>query len=69
VAFLTAQAVHERAERSQLEGTAQAPANWGNAAEWWDRFLVASAQAKSPFPARDQYARALLARCQQFTGK
>ena len=69
VAFLMAQCVHERAERAQAEGGAQAAALWRNAAEWWQRFLDASAQANSPFPAREPHARDLLARCQQFAGK
>jgi hypothetical protein len=69
VRFLTAQCVHERAERLQLEGSAQAPAQWRNAAEWWQRFLDASEEAQSPFPAREPHARALLARCRQFAGK
>ena len=69
VAFLTAAAVHERAERAQLEGSGQAPAHWRNARDWWERFLDASAQAHSPFPAREPHARALLARCRQFTAK
>jgi hypothetical protein len=69
VAFLTATAVHERAERARLEGTGQAASHWRNAAEWWQRFLDASVQAKSPYPARERHAQALLARCKQFTGK
>jgi hypothetical protein len=69
VTFLMAQCVHERAERAQAEGGAQAQAQWKNAAEWWQRFLDASAQADSPFPAREPLARELLARCQQFAGK
>jgi hypothetical protein len=69
VKFLTAQCVHERAERLQIDGSPQAPAQWKNAAEWWLRFLDASAQAQSPFPAREPHARQLLARCQQFAGK
>jgi hypothetical protein len=68
-AFLMAQSVHERAERAQAEGSAQAADHWRNAAEWWQRFLDASAQANSPFPAREPHARDLLARCQQFAGK
>jgi hypothetical protein len=63
VTFLMATCVHERAERSQT------PDQWKNAAEWWQRFLEASAQAQAPFPAREPHARALLARCQQFAGK
>jgi hypothetical protein len=69
VAFLMAECAHERAERSQLDNPATAAANWKNAADWWNRFLDASLQAGSPFPAREPQARALLARCQQFTGK
>jgi hypothetical protein len=69
VAFLMAAAVHERAERARLEDSAQAAERWRNAADWWARFLDASAQAKSPFPAREQHARALLARCRGFTAK
>ena len=69
VAFLMAQCVHERAERAQAEGSAQAADHWRNAAEWWQRFLDASAQANSPFPAREPHARDLLARCQQFIGR
>ena len=69
VSFLTAECVHERAERAQAEGSDQARDRWRNAAEWWRRFLDASAQANSPFPAREPHARDLLARCQQFLGK
>lgn len=69
VAFLLAQCVHERAERTQAEGGAQVQAQWKNAAEWWQRFLDASAQANSPFPAREPHASELLVRCQQFAGK
>lgn len=69
VSFLTAQCVHERAERAQAEGSDQAKAQWRNAAEWWQRFLDASAQANSPFPAREPHARHLFDRCQQFAGK
>jgi hypothetical protein len=69
VAFLTAQCVHERAERSRLDGSPQAPDQWRNAADWWRRFLDASAAAQTPFPAREPHARGLLARCQQFAGK
>src|SRR5262249_13621270 len=69
VTFLMAECAHERAERSQLDNSATAAANWKNAADWWNRFLDASLQAGSPFPAREPHARALLARCQQFTGK
>jgi hypothetical protein len=69
VSFLTATAVHERAERAQLDGSSQAANLWRNARDWWDRFLDASAQARSPFPAREPHARALLARCQQFLPK
>jgi hypothetical protein len=69
VAFLTAECVHERAERAQAEGSDRAKDLWRNAAEWWQRFLDASAQANSPFPAREPHARNLLVRCQQFTGK
>ncbi|HKB06381.1 MAG TPA: hypothetical protein VKD90_29570, partial [Gemmataceae bacterium] len=69
VTFLTATAVHERAERAQLEGGGQAVDLWRNAAQWWKRFLDASDQARSPFPAREPHAKALLARCEQFTAK
>jgi hypothetical protein len=69
VAFLTAECVHERAERAQAEKSERAKGLWRNAAEWWQRFLDASVQANSPFPAREPHARNLLARCQQFTGK
>jgi hypothetical protein len=69
VTFLMAQCVHERAERAQAEGSVQAGEQWRNATEWWQRFLDASAQANSPFPAREPHARDLLARCQQFVGK
>jgi hypothetical protein len=69
VTFLMAECVHERAERARAEGSAQAADHWRNAAEWWQRFLDASAQANSPFPAREPHARDLLARCQQFAGK
>ena len=43
--------------------------SWRNAREWWERFLDASAQARSPFPAREPHARDLLARCKQFAPK
>jgi hypothetical protein len=69
VAFLTAECVHEQAERAQAGGSNRAKDLWRNAAEWWQRFLDASAQANSPFPAREPHAQHLLARCQQFTGK
>jgi hypothetical protein len=69
VTYLTAQCVHERAERARLEGSSQAPAQWRNAAEWWQRFLDASSEAASPVPARETQARALLARARQFAGK
>lgn len=69
VSFLTAECVHERAERAQVDGSDRAKDLWRNAAEWWQRFLDASAQANSPFPAREPHAQKLLARCQQFTGK
>jgi hypothetical protein len=69
VTYLMAACVHERAERSQLDNPTQAVAHWRNASEWWERFLDASSQAQSPFPAREPHARALLARCRQFTGK
>ncbi len=69
VAFLMASCIHERAERSQLTDPARAVMSWRNAAEWWERFLDASLQAQSPFPAHEPHARALLARCQQFTHK
>ena len=41
VIYLMALCVHERAERSQT------PEQWKNAAEWWQRFLDASALAAS----------------------
>ena len=67
--YLTALVVHERAERSQLEGSTKAVSNWQNAGEWWERYLDVSAQARSPFPAREAHGRALLARCKQHIGK
>jgi hypothetical protein len=69
IAFLMATCVHERAERSQLEDSAKAASNWQNAQEWWERYLDVSAQAQSPFPAREAHGRALQTRCKQFTGK
>lgn len=69
VAFLTAECVQEQAERAQAGGSNRAKDLWRNAAEWWQRFLDASAQANSPFPAREPHAKELLARCQQFLGK
>jgi hypothetical protein len=69
VTYLTAATVHERAERAQLDDSPQAPAQWRNAAEWWERFLDASAQARSPLPAREAHAKALLARCQKHAAK
>jgi hypothetical protein len=69
VHFLLATCVHERAERAQLDKSDRAPDNWKNAREWWNRYLEASNQARSPFPVRDTHARALLARCQQFQPK
>jgi hypothetical protein len=69
VTFLMASTVHERAERAQLDGSAQAAGHWRNARDWWVRFLDASAQARALFPAREPHARALLARCQQFVKK
>jgi hypothetical protein len=63
VNYLMALCIHERAER------AQARANWKNAEEWWGRFLDASSDARSPVPAREAHARALLERCRQFSGK
>ena len=69
VAFLTATAVQERAERAQLDGSAQAAGNWQNARFWWNQFLDASAQARTPFPAREAHARAHLARAQQHLPK
>jgi len=69
VHFLLATCVHERAERAQLVDSDRAAANWENARQWWDRYLIASNQALTPFPARDNHARALLARCQQFQPK
>jgi hypothetical protein len=67
--YLIAACVHERAERAQLEKSSQARAQWRNAAEWWNRFLDASAEAQSPFPAREPHARGLLERCRQFLPK
>jgi hypothetical protein len=69
VIFLMAACVHERAERAQIDNPARAKASWRNAIEWWERFLDASTQAQSPFPAREPHARALLARCRQLAGK
>jgi hypothetical protein len=69
VVFLLATCVHERAERSHLDKSDRAADNWRNAREWWNRFLDASTQARSPYPAREAHARALLARCQQFAPK
>jgi hypothetical protein len=69
VVFLTAECVHERAERAQAEGSAGAKDQWRNAAEWWQRFLDGSVQANSPYPPREPHARNMLARCQQFVGK
>jgi hypothetical protein len=67
--YLMAQCVHERAERAQLDNSGQAAANWRNAKEWWNRFLDASVEARSPFPAREAHARVLLERCRQFAPK
>lgn len=67
VTFLMAQCVHERAERAERDDPARAAAQWKNAEGWWVRALDASAQARSPYPAREPHARALLARCRQFT--
>jgi len=69
VAYLTAQCAHERAERAQLEPSPNTPKLWQNAADWWERFLNASNEANSPFPARETHAKALLARTLQFTKK
>jgi hypothetical protein len=69
VSYLMALCIHERAERAQLDSTAQAKANWKNAEEWWGRFLDASAEARSPLAAREAHARTLLDRCRQFTSK
>jgi hypothetical protein len=69
VAFLMAQCAQERAERTHLDASPQAAGLWQNARDWWDRFLVASAEAGSPFPAREPHARALLARSEQFIKK
>ena len=69
VHFLLATCVHERAERAQLADSDRAADNWENARQWWNRYLEASNQARTPFPARDAHARALLARCQQFQPK
>jgi hypothetical protein len=67
--FLMASAVHERAERAQIDGSARATEQWHNARFWWDSFLDASAQAHSPFPAREAHGKALRARCEQFISK
>lgn len=64
--FLMAAAVHERAERAPADGSERTAGLWRNARDWWDRFLDASAQAKSPLPAREAHGRALKARCEQF---
>jgi hypothetical protein len=69
VTFLLAGCVQERAERAQLDQSAQAAGHWRNAAEWWNRFLDASVEARSPFPTREAHARAQLARCKQFAPK
>ena len=69
VAYLMAACVHERAERAQLDGSERAAEHWSNARFWWGKYLDASAQAQSPYPARETHARALLARCQQFAPK
>lgn len=67
VTFLMAQCVHERAERDHRDKSAQAPAQWKIADGWWVLALDASAKAQSPYPAREPHARAMLARCRQFT--
>jgi hypothetical protein len=67
--YLIAECVHERAERAQLEGSASAKSQWENAAEWWQWYLDASAQAAGGLPTRDAHARALRARCLEFAGK
>lgn len=69
VNFMMAACEHERAERQARTDPAEAAARWRNAEEWWGRFLDASAQARSPFPAREPHARALRDRCRQFTVK
>jgi hypothetical protein len=69
VIYLMAGCVHERAERAQLDNSAQAAGHWRNATEWWNRFLDASSDARSPFPKRDAHARVMLARCQKFAPK
>lgn len=69
VTFLLAGCVQERAERAQLDKSSQAAGHWRNAAEWWNRFLDASVEARSPFPAREVHARAQLTRCRQFAPK
>lgn len=66
VTYLMASAVHERAERAQLNGSDRAAGLWGNAHQWWERFLDVSARAHSPLPAREAQGRALKARCEQF---
>jgi len=67
VTFLLASAVHERAERATPDGSERTAGLWGNAREWWDRFLDVSAQAHSPLPAREAHGRAQKARCEQFS--
>ena len=69
VTFLLAGCVQERAERAELDKSPQAAGHWTNAVEWWNRFLDASQEARSPFPARELHARAQLARCKQFAPK
>ncbi|MBO0700861.1 MAG: hypothetical protein J2P46_20870 [Zavarzinella sp.] len=69
VTYLTAAAVHERAERAQLDANPQAPALWQNAVDWWERFLDASLQARSPYPPREAHAKSLLARARKLAGK
>ncbi len=69
VLFLMAMCVHERAERSQADGSARAESIWRNAGEWWGRYLDSSAQAGNTIPARDAHARQLQARCQTFIKK
>ena len=69
IAYLMAEIIHERAERTQRDSPAQAIAQWKNAQEWWGRFLDASALANGILPAREAHARELLKRCRQFTAK
>lgn len=69
VLFLTAACVHERAERAQLDGGADAAAGWRNAAECWDRFLNDAPATRTAFPGREPHARAQKARCLTFLPK